>query len=122
MTFDALGRERVQRAGIAGPFLNLNDDEFVRLRGVEPSARRPGGLACEHIERFLSRWLCRLSGIVGTVECRDAHRYLPKEYSTTTDGMNFAVRPVDVRERSTLAETSHVSARFHLTLPTASAR
>ena len=120
-TFDAFGSERIQRTGI-GPFLHLNDDQSFRLRSAAQSARRPGGLACDHAVRFLSRRLWRLSRIVGAVESRDAHCYLPKEYSTTIDGMNFAVRPVDVSERSTLAETSHVSAIFHLTLPTASAR
>ena len=51
-----------------------------------------------------------------------ATAYPPNEYSTTRDGVTFAVRPVDVNDRRTLADTSHVCATFHLMLPTASAR
>jgi len=65
---------------------------------------------------------CARLKLVQWVAVRDTHSYQPKKYSTATYGVVADVRPVDVIERSRLPETSHVSATFHLMLPTTSVR
>ena len=99
-----LGGEDVQGVAIGGPFGQIDDRQLLGPGGGF-------GFGPEGVERVIRR-----------VDVLTAHSYLPNEYSTASDGMTVAVRPVEVSGRSTLADTSHVSAMFHLRLPTARAR
>jgi hypothetical protein len=99
-----LGGEDVQGVAIGGPLGQVDNRQLLGPGGGF-------GFGPEGVERIIRR-----------VDVLTAHSYLPNEYSTASAGMTVAVRPVEVSGRSTLAETSQVSAIFHLRLPTARAR